>query len=749
MHADVSCCALLEDESRMPIDRAWNPRNAARAAGLALLLAWQAGAVHAAAASPAQAQTEQVTARLLAATTSVQPGQALLVGVQQKIIEHWHTYWINPGDSGLATTIAWTLPPGAAAGPIQWPVPTRFDVGPIANYGYANEVTLLSSLKVPPGLRDGDVFELKAKIDWLVCADTCIPQQVTLGLSLPVRAGAAAASADAAVLQQAQARLPSATTLKPQWRLDAQRLQLSLRAADLPDHDAAYFFPRRWGVAAHAETQQLTHDTRGWTLSLAPGESPPKAGDAVDGVLVLQDKGRVVRALALGHDPAPVEAVPVAASSTDSSSLASTTGKAAPPAPALAEASPSLALALLMALAGGLMLNLMPCVFPVLTIKALSLMQQAECSRRTVRLHGIAYAAGVLLSFVALAVVLIALKAAGDSAGWGFQFQSPGFVLLMALLMLALGLSLSGVASFGSSVTGIGSGLASRGGIGGSFFTGVLATLVATPCTAPFMGAAMGYALTQPAAITLAVFLSLGLGMALPYLLLCEWPALQRLLPRPGAWMERLKQAMAFPMYASAAWLVWVLTRQAGPQALAVALVASLVLAFALWLYGGTRTLASSRRRHGSAIAAAVLVAVVAVAGPVIIGPADAPRPDGTVHAGWEPYTPQRLADLRAQGKPVFINLTADWCLTCMVNERVALRSQAVDQAFRQTGVVRLVGDWTRRDEHITQLLAAHGRSGVPLYLFYPAGADAQPVLLPQLLSPDLILAALRSPQAS
>ncbi|WP_235835303.1 protein-disulfide reductase DsbD family protein [Piscinibacter terrae] len=693
----------------------------------------QAGAV-----PPAQAQTEQVTARLLAATTAVQPGQTLLVGVQQGIIEHWHTYWVNPGDSGLATTLAWTLPAGASAGPIQWPVPTRIAVGPIVNYGYANEVTLLSSLRVPQGLRDGDVFDVQAKVDWLVCEDTCIPQQVTLGLSLPVRSGVAAASADAARLQQAQARLPSATSLKPQWRVEGQRLQLSLPSADLPAHDAAYFFPRRWGVVAQGETQQLQHDKSGWVLSLGAGESPPKTGDAADGVLVLQEKGRVVQALALGHDPAPVQA------------LAASAARTLPPAPAAAgEASPSLALALLMALAGGLLLNLMPCVFPVLTIKALSLMQQAEASRRTVRLHGLAYAAGVLLSFVVLAAVLIALKAAGDSAGWGFQFQSPAFVLLMALLMLALGLSLSGVATFGGSVTGIGSSLAARGGAGGSFFTGVLATLVATPCTAPFMGAAMGYALTQPAGITLAVFLSLGLGMALPYLLLCEWPALQRLLPRPGAWMERLKQAMAFPMYASAAWLVWVLTRQAGPQALAVALVSSLVLAFALWLYGGTRTLASSRRRHGSAIAAAVLVALAAVAGPVVVGPADAPRAASTTHADWEPYTPQRLADLRAQGKPVFINLTADWCLTCMVNERVALRSESVDQAFRQSGVVRLLGDWTRRDEHITQLLAAHGRSGVPLYLFYPAGADAQPVLLPQLLSPDLILAALRAPRAS
>ena len=700
----------------------------------ALLLLWHCSAVQAAGLPPPQAQTEQVTARLLAATTSVQPGQTVLVGVQQRIIEHWHTYWVNPGDSGLATTIAWTLPAGAAAGAIQWPVPTRFEVGPIVNYGYANEVTLLSTVQVPAGLRDGDVFNLQARVDWLVCEDTCIPQQANLGLSIPVRAAAPQASSDQPILQQAQSRLPSATTLKPQWRVAGSRLQLSLPSSDLPPHDSAIFFVRRWGVVAHAEPQQLQRDASGWVLSLAAGESPPKAGDAVDGVLVLQDKGRVVQALAIGHVPAP-------------SPSATPTSPATPG----ADTSPSLAIALLMALAGGLLLNLMPCVFPVLAIKALSLIRQSQASRRTVRLHGLAYAAGVLLSFALLAGVLIALKAAGTSAGWGFQFQSPAFVLLMSLLMLALGLNLSGVVNVGGSVTGIGSGLAQRSGAGGSFFTGVLATVVATPCTAPFMGAAMGYALTQPAGITVAVFLSLGLGMALPYLLLCEWPALQLLLPRPGAWMERLKQAMAFPMYASAAWLAWVLTRQSGAQALAVALASSLVLAFALWLHGSTRSLVHTGARRGSAITAAVLVTVVALGGPLAVGPPDAPTASATTasHAKWEPYTPQRLTELRDQGKPVFINLTADWCLTCLVNERVALRSDAVDDAFRQAGVVRLVGDWTRRDEHITQLLAAHGRSGVPLYLFFPAGAASQPVLLPQVLSPDILLAALHAPRAS
>jgi thiol:disulfide interchange protein len=687
----------------------------------ALLLAMAAPCM-----AQSQAQTEQVTVRLVAAAATVQPGQSLLVGVQQKLIPHWHTYWINPGDSGLPTTIAWTLPPGATAGPIQWPTPARYSLGPITNYGYADEVTLPSVVQVPAGLRDGDRFEFKAKVDWLVCNDVCIPQNATLALSLPV-AQAATPSGDAGLLQQAQARLPQRAEAAS-WQLDNGRLQLTL-SRTAPAHDAAYFFARQWGRAAHAEPQQL----QSGRLSIAPGDSPPKAGDPVDGVLVLMKGGQPVQSLAIGHDPMPLASAAAATAS--------------PAGHASVTEAPSLLLALGLALLGGLVLNLMPCVFPVLTIKVLSLLQTAQGSRRAVRLHGLAYLAGVLLSFVALAGALIALKAGGGSVGWGFQFQSPVFVLLLALLMFAVGLSLSGLVTLGGSAAGIGQGLAAQPGLRGSFFTGVLATVVATPCTAPFMGVAIGFALAQPAGVTLAVFVALGLGLALPYLLLCEWPALQRRLPRPGPWMDRLKQALAFPMYASAAWLAWVLARQAGPEALAVALAGAIGLALAAWLHANTRQLAARGRHVGSAVAALLVFGIAGLGVAGIGGTPASPSTTATAaHEGWEPYTPERLASLRQEGKPVFVNLTADWCITCLVNERVALSPQRVDEAFRHAGITRLKGDWTRGDERITRLLAEHGRSGVPLYLFYPAGAQGEPQVLPQLLTPDLVLAALKAP---
>jgi thiol:disulfide interchange protein/DsbC/DsbD-like thiol-disulfide interchange protein len=685
----------------------------------------------AARSQPSEARTEQVAVRLLAAADGVQPGQSLLVGVQQKIIPQWHTYWANPGDSGLATTIAWTLPPGATASPIHWPVPARYTLGPITNYGYADEVTLPSVIQLPATLREGERVALKAKVDWLVCHDVCIPQSAELALSLPVTA-AATPGADAAVLQAAQARLPQKAGAMS-WRLDGGRLQLDLPAT-LPAHDAAYFFARQWGRVAHAEPQQL----QGTRLSMAPGDTPPQAGEAVDGVLVLQRGGQTVQALAIGHDPMPL--TPVA------STVATTTPTTTAPA---ASTAPTLWLALAFALLGGLVLNLMPCVFPVLTIKVLSLMQTAQGSRREVRLHGLAYLAGVLASFAVLAGLLVALKAGGGTVGWGFQFQSPVFVLLLALLMFAVGLSLSGVVTIGSGAAGLGSGLAAKPGLRGSFFTGVLATVVATPCTAPFMGVAIGFALAQPAGVTFAVFLALGFGLALPYLLLCEWPALQRRLPRPGPWMERLKQALAFPMYASAAWLAWVLARQSGPESLAVLFAGVIAIALAAWLYGSTRHVSAPRARHASAAVAALLVLVAVGGGSLGVGGPVASSPERSAaspEAGWEPYTPERLAALRGEGKPVFVNLTADWCITCLVNERVALSTAPVDAAFREAGITRLKGDWTRGDERITRLLAEHGRSGVPLYLFFPAGAGSVPQVLPQLLTPDLVLAALKAP---
>jgi thiol:disulfide interchange protein DsbD len=402
----------------------------------------------------------------------------------------------------------------------------------------------------------------------------------------------------------------------------------------------------------------------------------------------------------------------------------------------------NIALALLWALLGGLILNLMPCVFPVLSIKVMSLVSHSRLSAAKMRLHGVAYTIGVLASFLVLAGLLVGLKAAGAQIGWGFQFQSPLFVLLLAYLMFIVGLSQSGLLVFGASLTRLGNLVSGREGYGGSVLGGVLAAVVATPCTAPFMGAAIAYALTQSAPVLLLIFAALGFGLALPYLALTSFPRLLRVLPRPGAWMETFKQVMAFPMYGAAAWLVWVLGQQAGVDAIAAALAGMILISFAAWLLTVTRGARPAGRRTGAGFAAGAVAAALVLALAVQRAGLEA-APQGSASAGglpFEPYSEARLEALRAEGKPVFLNFTAAWCITCLVNEKVALNQAPVREAFEQANIVYLKGDWTRQDRAITAKLAEFNRNGVPLYVFYPAGRESRPVILPQILTPALVL---------
>jgi len=676
-------------------------------------------------AASSHAATAQVKAQLIAAVDAVHPGEEILLGIRQQIAPHWHTYWINPGDSGIATRIDWKLPAGAVAGDILWPVPERLQLGPVTNFAYSDEVTLLVTIRIPADARPGSSLPLQATVDWLVCREECIPQQVELGLTLPVIGAATARRENNPLISAARARLP----LPSPWpvRFETGKTQALLRiATGQPPptriHDIR-FYPAQWGNIAHAAEQRWQTGQDELLLQLTTGEAPVLAGEALSGLLLLSEEG---------NNGTQTQAFAVNAIATDS-----------PPAAASTIGLPA---ALLLALLGGVILNLMPCVFPVLSIKALSLLQHARHSPRETRRQGLAYTLGILVSFTLLGTLLIALKAGGAQIGWGFQFQSPAFVLIVAYLVFAVGLSLSGVFELGSSVTGIGASLAERPGYAGSFFTGVLATVVATPCTAPFMAAAVGFALTQPAASLLAIFLSLGLGLALPYLLLSTWPALQRRLPRPGPWMERGKQFLAFPMYAAALWLLWVLARQLGPDSITLALGGMLLIAFAAWLYGSTRR-GGHLARHGSASLATLAVAGAIIAGLSGIGPSNAcaasEQLPGNVERAWQAYDPDRLTELRRSGRPVFLNLTADWCISCLVNERVALGDESVTAAFHQAGITYLKGDWTRKDAAITAKLAEFGRSGVPLYVYYPPGAASSPVILPQILTPEIVLGAV------
>ncbi|AQT59410.1 protein-disulfide reductase DsbD [Cellvibrio sp. PSBB023] len=700
-----------------------------------------AAVAHVAQAASDRASTEQVAAQLVASVAAVHPGSEIYLGLHQQIIPHWHTYWVNPGDSGNATTIDWSLPEGATASEIYWPIPSRFSLGPITNYGYENSVTLLTKISVPAQLQPGDQFTAAALVDWLVCEEECIPQQVALELSLPVVGSSESTGQGSPLIEQALAQLPVASPYKisaHQAQVDATsgqtqlRLTLGLPAAQIPQVSDIWFYPYDWGRIQQSAPQRVTTTSQGLELVIEEGEAPLSPGQSLTGVLVIQEQVQVE------GSSTPTPAI-IRGFEINTPLLAATTAD-------VADSLPGFFSALLLALIGGIILNLMPCVFPVLSIKALSLISHAHQSPAQIRLHGAAYTLGVLASFALLALVLILLKAGGAQIGWGFQFQSPLFVIAVAYLMFAVGLSLSGVFYIGGSVAGVGASLAEKPGYGGSFFTGVLATIVATPCTAPFMAAALGYALAQPPLMLLAVFLSLGLGLALPYLLLTCWPRLQRWLPRPGAWMERMKQLLAFPMYAAAIWLVWVLVQQAGLDALVIVLGGMLLLALAAWIYDSSRYASTGWRRLGSC-SAVLLIAGVLVMSFIRIDGSHTSSTQASTSAAqhWEPFSEARLNALRADNKPVFVNFTAAWCISCLVNEKVALSDQGVIDAFNRAGITYLKGDWTNRDPEITAFLKRFNRSGVPLYLFYPESGSA-PRELPQILTPDMVIAAIEQP---
>jgi len=687
-------------------------------------------------ASTFEASTEQVKARLIASVDAVHPGDDIQVGVHQWIIPHWHTYWINPGDSGIATTIKYDLPAGATVTDIQWPTPGRMTLGPVTNYGYEHEVTLLSTIHVPEAVSAGSVFPINAVVNWLVCEEECIPQQVELSLQLPVVAQGQPAGSGSPLIAKARSALPVASPWPVTVEHSDNDLLLRVGGFEIPGGSIKdiWFYPTEWGRVAQSAAQTWRVDGNSIELKFPAGDAPLANGENLNGVLVITENsndGPIVRGFTIN----PV------------------LGNTAKDGARVNESEVAFVSAILFAFLGGVILNLMPCVFPVLSIKALSLLKHAQHSPQQTRLNGLVYSAGVLVSFALLGGVLIALKASGTQIGWGFQFQSPVFVLAVTYLIFAAGLSLSGVFTIGNSVVGIGSSLAERSGLTGSFFTGVLATIVATPCTAPFMGAALGFALTQPGPVLMAVFLSLGSGLAFPYLLLSLWPSfLQRRLPKPGIWMDRLKQALAFPMYGATVWLVWVLAQQTGVNGVAVALGGIVAIAFAAWLYEITKYNGQFVSRSGSGIAALVLL--LSLTGGYF-GIKNDPVASGVLSSAksseqnWEAYTEARFKTLRAEGKPVFLNFTAAWCISCLVNEKVALSRRAVIDGFKKSGITYLKGDWTNRNIEITRILAEFGRSGVPLYVYYPSGINTDPVVLPQILTPEIVTRAVTVPAST
>jgi thiol:disulfide interchange protein DsbD len=617
----------------------------------------------------------------------------------------------------------WTLPNGISATPLEFPAPKRLPLGPLMDFGYENEVLFPFKLDVAKQVKPGAAV-LDAKVDWLVCREVCIPGKAELEArqnvagpgAVPLLASAAGAeSADARLWLRFAGLLPKQLPANDKVAFQATATGFRLAVETGQRENAAEFFPAQQNILDNPAAQNVTATAKGLILNLKKDSNLAANPTELEGVLELSG-GRAYEIAAL---PGRVAA-----------------------------ATPTLSWGALLresglAFLGGLLLNLMPCVFPVLFLKGLALVNSGNKERQELRRHGAVYAAGIVVSFWALVGVLLGLRAAGSTLGWGFQFQSPVFLALMAGLLFFLGLSLAGQFEIGLTLTGAGGSLARKQGYSGSFFTGVLAVVVATPCTAPLMGPAIGFALAQSAAVSFAVFTALALGLAAPYVALTLQPAWTRLLPKPGAWMEVLRQAIAVPIFATVIWLAWVLAQGYGAGTLGLLLCSFLLLAIAGWFLGRWPA-----ARWAAGIAAAIVIVVVglAVMGPRLVGETSehpvAADSQSSARGAWEPWSAEAVSRYQAQGRPVFVDFTASWCLSCQVNERVALGQPSVQQAFKDRNVALLRADWTRHDDAITQALTALGRSGVPAYALYAPG-QSEPQLLPEALTPGIVVDAV------
>jgi thiol:disulfide interchange protein/DsbC/DsbD-like thiol-disulfide interchange protein len=733
------------------------------------LCVFVAGFAGAALAKPVQVDAVEV--ELVADRAALAPGQPLKLGLRIRHDPHWHTYWRNPGDSGLPTQLTLSLPPGFSAGDIQWPAPERIRIGPLANFGYEGEIVLPVAIAVPSAVNDPAV-DFRAHAQWLVCKDVCIPGEARLDLNLPVQRTGTPPPSPTAGLFDAMLRRSPQGSIDVAAEVRGNRLALAFDGGEASRVD---FFPYAETLISNPARQALSRigdaaqPRSRLDVVLADGvvrATIEKAGffSVPAGVLVTDGVAREVRARPVESLPAGTAVVNAAdnmasgAYSSASPSGGLLAGSRSGPAAFTSGARDSMAAstlsgALVFAMIGGLILNLMPCVFPVVGLKLLGFAGEGARGSRAARLNATVFAAGVVVSFWVLAVILLGLRATGEAAGWGFQLQSPTFVVAMAMLFVAIGLNLSGVFEFGTRLTRLG-GIANASTSVSAFASGVLAVLVATPCSAPFMGTALGYTLGQSTLEALLVFTAIGIGMALPYLLLGWFPAWQRWLPKPGRWTESLRQFLAFPMYATAAWLAWVLGQQVGIDAVLGLAIGAVLLAMSAWIYGRFVQVASTYRVP--ATTAALLAAAVAVY--LAIAPAARDAATGTgrseragadraASAGasdWEAWSEQRVNDAIRAGQPVFVDFTAAWCVSCQVNERLVLAREPVAAEMARRKVLKLRADWTQRDPAITAALAKYGRNGVPLYLMFVPG-EAVPRVLPELLTSGIVLDTLNA----
>ena len=687
-----------------------------------------------------------IEVELLAETTNIVPGETTWLGLRLDPAEHWHTYWKMGGDSGEPTSLnEWEAPEGSQIGELQFPAPhwLPFYETDLVNFGYEEEVLHPVAVTIPENF-SGDSVELSTLAYWNVCDQICIPGEQRLSITLPVGDVAELDAANAQVFADAREQLPVADhSINSLIAVAGERVSLGFESPDplFADYTEAWFFPDQRRVIKPGPLRDVSIQPN---LLQITHQQPRRMLDdlsSVFGVLVLQNEVGERIAYDFVNPAADANSttiMPAAALSNNANGGGGAGG--------------SLLLYMAFAFLGGMILNLMPCVFPVLSIKALSFTKNIGESKHKQRMDGIMYTAGVVIAFVVLASVLIALRAGGEAIGWAFQFQQPWFLAFIVYLFFLMGLSLSGVFEIGTGLMGAGGSLTSQGGYKGSFFTGVLATTVATPCTAPFMGPAIGFALTQSWVVAMTVFVSLGMGMALPILLLSFIPALFKYLPKPGPWMETFKQFMAFPLYASALFFLWVLGNQVGVMGMSLVLGICVLLAFAAWLYQRRYNMGFVFRAVNYTIGLGTIALALYLMqspfmqtlAPVAVASADG---EGGVVAGqgYEVFSSQRLDDLRAEGRPVFVNMTAAWCITCLANEQTSLSTDRVKDSMTSNDITYMKGDWTNEDPEITAVLEYFNRPSVPLYVLYPGDLNEEPIILPQILTPGILTDAFES----
>jgi thiol:disulfide interchange protein len=665
------------------------------------------------------AKTKQLEVRIASEQSAIQPNADFTVGLDFKVQPGWHIYWINPGDSGQTPTIQWSLPPGVSAGSIQWPKPQKITFSEVALYGYGDAVLLPIPMHAGPGVSVGKPLKMTGEVTWLVCREVCIPGKAMLQISIPTAQVAQVDPERRAQFESARAAmpLPAPADWKASARSDGDSFTLNVTTGR--PEQSAVFFPLEPNQIDNVAAQKFDSQSQGLTLKIKSSDFATTAPADLQGLLVFPSgKSFIIDA------PVQVTAAAEAVAGNETRlpgfrSLLATLG---------------------FAFLGGLILNLMPCVLPVLSLKVFGLGQMGGSEAKRVRIHGLFYTFGILVSFWLLVAVLEVLRAAGRQVGWGFQMQSPVFLVFLTALMFLLALNLLGVFDIVFSWMGMGHSLTARSGYSGPFFTGVLATIVATPCTAPFMGAAIGFALTQSSWIIFLVFTSLALGLAAPFLLLSFEPRWARILPKSGKWMNTFKQALSFPLFGAAIWLIWVFGQERGVNGAGLLLAGLLIISIGVWSYG-------VMRRPVLRVAVVLILLTVGLGLPISMSLAPTPAVSAATGAQaseglrWESFSPEKLSEYRAESKPVLVDFTAAWCLSCQVNERAVFHSGEVQKRLERGDIALMKADWTSYDPTITKALAQYDRSGVPFYLMF--GATQKPVIATEILTPQALLKAI------